>query len=147
MSVKNKCVICDAVFESKSNQLLCSLCSMMFSDLLDMEKYFMLNLVTFSILFTVSAICFFISCLFNDYKRAISIGAAIPILFIVIKMIAAIDEKLSFLKYFTLFSLVDTAEILSNNTYNVMVIIGSLIGGIAVYAASIIMFDKRSLSI
>lgn len=119
----------------------------MFSGLLNVGPYIMLNLVTFGCLYVIGSLTFFFSCLFNDAKNSMSVGAAIPVLFIVIKMVGAISEDLSFLKYFSLFSLIDTAEILSNNTYNVMVIIGTLLAGTIIYLASIIMFDKRSLSI
>ncbi len=118
-----------------------------FAGLLDTGSYIMLNLVTFGTLYVVSSLCFFFSCLFNDSKNSLSFGAAIPILFIVIKMLGAISEDLSFLKYFSLFSLIDTGEILSNNSYNVMVLFGTLLLGTIIYASSIVLFDKRSLSI
>lgn len=118
-----------------------------YSGLLDIGAYIMLNLVTFACLYVVTSICFFFSCLFNDSKNALSFSAAVPVLFIVIKMIAAISDDLAFLKYFSLFSLINTGEILSNNTYNVMVLVGTLVVGTIIYFASITMFDKRSLSI
>lgn len=119
----------------------------MFSGLLDIGAYIMLNLVTFGCLYVISSLSFFFSCLFNDSKTSLSFGAAIPIIFIVIKMISAISEDLSFMKYLSLFSLIDTVEILSNNTYNVIVLIGTLIAGTVIYFASITLFDKRNLSI
>lgn len=119
----------------------------MYSGYLDIGSFIMLNLVTFGCLYVVSSMGFFFSCLFNDAKNSLSFGAAIPILFIVIKMLGAISEDLSFLKYFSLFSLIDIPEILSNNSYNVIVIISTLILGSIIYFISINLFDKRSLSI
>lgn len=124
-----------------------TMAQLMYKGLLDIGPYIMLNLVTFGCLYVVSSLAFFASCLFNDAKNSLSLGAAIPILFIVIKMVSAISDDLSFLKYLSLFSLINTSEILANNTYSTIVVIGTLIGGTLIYFASITMFDKRSLSI
>lgn len=119
----------------------------MFEGLLDVGKYIMLNLVTFGTLYVVSSLTFFLSCLFNDAKTMLSIGTAIPILFIVIKMVAAIDDKLSSLKYLSLFSVINTSEILKNTSYNWAMIALTFIAGTVIYSASIYLFDKRSLNI
>jgi len=119
----------------------------MFSGLLEIGPFLFLNLITYLALLAVSGISFFFSCLFNDTKNSVAFGATIPIIFVVVKMVSGISENLSFLKYFTLYSLVDVNRILEGGTYSLVVCLVLAVLSIVLYTVSIKLFDKRSLSI
>lgn len=130
------------------NVLVAILMSMaMFSGHLRIGAFLLLNLTTFGTLFLITSFNFFLSCILNDPKKMIGIGASIPILFVVLKMVSALGDQLAFLKYFTLFSLIDVTRILSDTGFAVTVSIITLLLGTAIFYASIIVFDKKSLNI
>jgi ABC-2 type transport system permease protein len=120
---------------------------LMFPGLLNITKYLGLNLVTFMVLYTVASIGFFFSCLFNDTRNSLAFGAGIPIVFIVLKMVAGISEDISFLKYFTLYSVVDVDKIMNDGSYVLLSSLALFLVGSLIYAGSVILFNKRSLSL
>ena len=123
------------------------LCEAMFKGLLDINKFLVLNWITFLVIIVVGGIGFFFSCFFNDIKNSFAFGGGIPILFLVIKMLTGINDSLDWLRYLTIYSFINIDKIFTNNTY---VISSSLILiGISVilYYASIIIFNRKSLAI
>lgn len=133
------------IFINTSIAILMS--EIMFPGKLEIMKYLAINLVTYLCIFVISGFGFFLSCLFNDTKNSLAIGTSIPIFFVVIKMVSNISDDLSFLRFFSLYSLVDIGRILSDNTYTLLVSIFLAVLGSIIYMASIHLFDKRSLSI
>jgi ABC-2 type transport system permease protein len=121
--------------------------SIMFSGQLQVLNYSILNLITFGCLYVISSLSFLFSCLFNDSKRSLSFSAGLGIFFVVVKMISGISEQLSFLKYLSLFSIIDVERILSDQSYNLMMLLATFSIASLIYALSIIIFDKRSLNI
>lgn len=120
---------------------------LMFSGLLNINKFIALNLVTFLTTVVVSGIGFFFSCLFNETRNSLAFGAGIPLVFIIIRMLTAISEKIAWLKNFSIYSFINIEEIFSNNAYviNSSIILSVL--GVGFYVTAIILFNRRSLSI
>jgi len=118
-----------------------------FSGMLEIGPYLGLNMITYLCILVISSIGFFFSCLFNDTKNSLAFGTAIPVVFVVLKMVSGISEKLNILKYFTVYSLIDVDKILEGGSYSIIVSFILLIATLIIYTVSIKMFDKRSLSI
>ena len=119
----------------------------MFRGLLDLGSFLALNLVTYLMLAVVSGIGFFFSCLFNDTRYSLALGGGLPMVFLVAKMVSEISVNLEWIRYFSLYSVLNVDKILSNNSY---VVVSSLILATAVlvlYAAAIRLFDRKSLAI
>ncbi|MBN2794383.1 MAG: hypothetical protein JXR88_03170 [Clostridia bacterium] len=119
----------------------------MFPGHLQIGPYIALNIATFGTLYLIASFDFFLSCFFNDSKKMLSIGASIPILFIALKMLSALGEELAFLKYFTLFSLLDVNRILGSGSFTVTISAITLLFGTGIFYGSIVLFDKKSLNI
>ena len=119
----------------------------MFPGQLDMFAYSILNFITFGCLYVISALSFFFSCFFNDSKKSLSFSAGIAIFFVVIKMVSGISQDLSFLKYLSIFSIINTDKILTDGAYNLVVLLTTLGLGSLIYLGAILVFDKRSLNI
>ena len=51
--------------------------------------------------------CFFASCLFNESRLSVALGAGVPVLFFLIRMLANMGGRLEKLKYATVFTLFD----------------------------------------
>lgn len=95
--------------------LLLSAC--MFPGLLDIQGFFKLNVITYLVLLLVSGVSFFGSCLFSDAKKALSLDAGVPVLFLLLSMLREASDKLAWLKYLTPFTLIDFERILADNIY------------------------------
>ena len=116
----------------------------MFPGDLDINKFIMLNTVVYILHIAISGICFLASCISNDTKLYFSIGAGIPIAFYLIQMLATMGEKLEYLKYFTIFTLFNTKDIIAGKSI-VLPILSLLCISILLYGLGIIIFSKRDL--
>jgi ABC-2 type transport system permease protein len=111
---------------------------------LDVKAFILLNLGSLLLYYAVTGIGFFASCLFNDTKNSLMIGAGLPVAFLVIQMISDVGEKTSFLKYFTMFTLLDTNKIISGEGYIPQFVVLSVIA-VVMYWLGIYVFKKRDL--
>ncbi len=119
----------------------------MFKGLLDINKFLSLNWITYLVLTVVAGIGFLFSCIFNDTKNSLALGAGIPIGFFVIKMISEISEDLEWLRYLSVYSFIHIEEILNNRQYVINSSSILIILIIVLYITAIIIFNRRSLSI
>jgi ABC-2 type transport system permease protein len=117
----------------------------LFPEQLDISKFLLLNLGYLLLFLAISGIGFFFSCLFSEARLAISFGAGIPVGFFVINMLANASSNLEFLKYFTLFGLISTENIILGSGVLIWQYLGMLIIGLAGYITGIIVFQKKDL--
>lgn len=120
------------------------LCNILFPGDLDLLRFLLLNLGALLLYYAVTGIGFFGSCMYNDTKNSLMVGAGLPVAFLLIQMISDIDEKTSFLKYFTLFTLYDTKKIIHGGNF-LLQYITLIIIAVIMYALGIYMFKKRDL--
>jgi len=120
--------------------------AIMHPGLLDIGKLVQMNIVLYFLHIALSGICFFASCISNDTKRSFTIGAGIPVAFFLIQMLANMGGKLENLKYFTLFTLFNTTDIMAGNSIVSPVLI-LLAVAIVLYGLGIFIFSKRDLPI
>lgn len=119
----------------------------MFPGLLDVGRFLLLNLVTYLTLATVSGVGFLFSCVFSDARYSVAFGGGIPMAFIAIKMVSEINTKLDWMRYLSVFSVLDIDRILTSSSYTVAVSL-ILAGATAVlYGLGVRIFDKKSLAI
>ncbi len=151
-NTRSRVAATQAVFLLLSTALLLSLVTVagiaisgiLFPDALDIPGFLMVNLGALLLYFAVTGIGFFASCLFNDTKNSLSIGAGLPVAFLLLQMISDMGDQTGFFKYFSLFTLFDTDQIIQRDGY-----LGSflLLGGIGImlYTLAIAVFRKRDL--
>lgn len=113
-------------------------------DSLDIDTFIMLNVGVFLFHFAVSSICFIASCIFNSSKNSLIIGGGIPLLFFIINLLVKLSEDLEPLKYVTLTTLFDTANIIAGSGYTGDFIVLAIIG-IVLYVIGIEVFSRKSL--
>lgn len=119
---------------------------MSFPGLLDIKAFVMLNLGMFLLFGMFSGISFLSSCLFNETKNALALGAGLPLLFIIINILSNVDPSLNFLQNFTIVSLLKTDAIISGGSYLLSFLI-MFASTFALYFAGIKIFAKRDLSL
>ncbi len=122
-----------------------SVSQVLFPSILDIPAFLRLNFGAFMLHFAIGGISFFASCISNETRKSLGIGAGIPILFYLISMLSNMGGKLEWLKYTTIITLFDATG-LSQGTKEagVGLLILAMIG-IALYAGGMIAFQKRDL--
>lgn len=122
-----------------------SFASILFPGELEIGKFLYLNLHAIILYSAIGAICFFGSALANEAKQSLSIGVGIPVAFLVLQMIANAGDSLSWVKYFTMYTLFDPNEIIAfsaRSTFSAIALIGI---AVILYGAAILVFDKKNL--
>ncbi|WP_202710613.1 ABC transporter permease subunit [Sporosalibacterium faouarense] len=122
-----------------------SICQAMFPGSLDIGGFLLLNLVSLLTFYAIGGITFLFSCIFNDTKQSLSFGAGVPIAFFVLNMLSNAGEQMSWLKYFTIFSLLNPTEILEKSSTTLISIIILLMISAITYTCGIVLFNRRSL--
>lgn len=119
----------------------------MFPGELDILKFILLNIVTLFTFYAISGITFLASCTFDDTKYSLSFGAGVPIAFFVINMLANAGDKMSWLRFFTIFTLHNPDKIVEGSSFTVVAIIALLAIAVTTYLAGIVSFNRRNLSL
>ncbi len=117
----------------------------MFPGELDTQGFILLNLVTLLAFLAISGIGFFFSCIFDDTKYALGFGAGVPIAFFVLNMLANAGDNISWVRFFTIFTLINPAEILAGSAFTPIAMLILLSIAALAYAGGIIVFNRRSL--
>ncbi|MBN2268100.1 MAG: ABC transporter permease subunit [Acholeplasmataceae bacterium] len=120
---------------------------LMFRGELSIGRFIILNLNVIALFVLLSGIAFLASAAFNEVRLAVSIGAGIPFGFFIVEMLSGVSEDLSFLRYFTPFTLFNTSKILASDSI-VWLHMGVLvILGLICYIVGVYIFDKKDLHI
>ncbi len=110
-------------------------------------KFIGLNFVLLGVLTVVSALVFLISTLVGDYGKAVGLSSALVGFLFIMNMIMKLSDDLSFFRYTIFLSLVDTGRIMTFSSYTLLSGSITLITGILIYVLSVIIFNKKSLTI
>jgi ABC-2 type transport system permease protein len=117
----------------------------MFPGDLDIWRFILLNIGTILLYYAISGIGFFASCLFNETSRSLALGAGLPVLFLLMKMLADVDERLAGVGRVSLISLFDPAAILAGDSSVLPSFLALFAIGTMLYAAGIVVFVKKDL--
>lgn len=111
----------------------------------DPSKFLQMNTAAFLLFFAVGGICFLVSSLSNDEKKARGISGLITFGFFSLDLIGKFSEDIDWLRNISIFSLYKPGEII-NGTVDLTVpyILLAAIGSVSV-ALGIILFRKRDL--
>lgn len=119
------------------------------------SKLLLLNLGAFMVLFALSGLCFFTSCVFDRSKRSMALGGGLSIFALVAAMLGLFGspvipsvvrlESLNYFNYVTVISLFDVISIIEGSLAFVykFVILGVL--GIIGYLVGSVIFTKKDL--
>jgi ABC-2 type transport system permease protein len=112
---------------------------------LDISRFLMLNLGVILLYFAISGIGFFASCLFNETRLSLALGAGLPVLFLLMRMISGVSEELAPIGNASLLSLFDPPAILAQESSVLPSFLALFALGLALYAAGIVIFTKKDL--
>ncbi len=115
--------------------------------LLNIGLFIVLNLVTLATTLVVSGVSFLFSCIFSENRLSLAFGVGVPLLFVVFRMVYSLSEKIDWLKYLTIYTVVDIEKLLDGGPYALYASL-ILVGITAIlYGAAIFIFNKKSLVI
>lgn len=121
-------------------------CEATFPGLLDISAFVRLNLAALALHLAVSGISFFASCLFNESRTSLALGAGLPIVFLVVQMLSNANPDSVWLKRLTLFSLFRPTELIGAE-YTLAPVFVLLGVAIVLYTAGVFVFDRKDLPI
>ena len=122
-------------------------CEISFPGELDIGKFILLNVGVLCLQLFIGGICFLCSCIFNDSKYAVGVGARIPVLEFIIQMMANAGEKLENAKYATFFTLFNSDGIIAGEPGAIWGMVILFAGAVALFGAAIVIFSKKDLHI
>ena len=114
---------------------------------LDTGLFLLINFGALCLQFFISGICFLASCIFNDTKYSVGLGAGIPALAFILQMMANIGNELEKAKYTTFFTLFNPDGIIKGENTAFGRIIALAVGAIALYTTAILVFAKKDMPV
>ena len=118
---------------------------LMFPGELDVPAYLVVNAGLLCLHLALGGFCFFASCLFNESRLSVALGAGVPVLFFLIRMLANMGGRLEKLKYATVFTLFDPTGLFRGDgaAYAGAAVLLAL--GLGFYALGTAVFSRRDL--
>lgn len=118
-----------------------------FSGQLQIGKFLGLNFILLGVLTLVSALIFLISTIVGDHSKAVGISSALVGYLFIMNMIKNLSDDLNFIQYTTFLSIVNIDKVMDSNAFIWLSGSLSLTAGVLVFILSIIIFNKKSLTI
>ena len=112
---------------------------------LDIKQFLLLSITPLFIALPLFGINLFISTFMNGNKKITGISLGLVFLFYIISVLSEMSDKVSFLKYFTINTLADTRNVISNIEINPIMVIISLLITIIFIIFSYISYNKKEL--
>ena len=117
----------------------------MFPGELDVPAYLVVNAGLLCLHLALGGFCFFVSCLFNESRLSVALGAGVPVLFFLIRMLANMGGRLEKLKYATVFTLFDPTGLFRGDSAAYAGAAVLLALGLGFYALGTAVFSRRDL--
>jgi ABC-2 type transport system permease protein len=114
---------------------------------LEIGNLLLLNVGLLCLQLFIGGICFVASCIFNDAKYSVGLGAGIPTVFYLVQMLANMGGNLKDAKYLTFFTLFDPDRLIAGEASAIAGIVALFIGACALFIAGIAVFSKKDLHI
>ena len=120
--------------------------TVMFPGELDMTRYAVMNLGLWALLQLLAALCFLAGCAVPDSRLATGAGGGVCVVFVLVDMLAGMDEGWEALRFFTPLTLYDPAGLAAGTAplWPAAVLTGA---ALILYAVGIAVFCRRDLSL
>ena len=120
--------------------------SLLISENFNHKEFILLSITPIIIGLPLFGINLFISSFMHKTKRTIGISLGIVFIFYFLNMISEISTKVEFLKYFSIYTLADTRNIISNIKINPNMIIISITITLISFIGTYIIYNKKELT-
>lgn len=111
----------------------------------DHKEYILLSITPLFIALPLFAINLFISTFFHKNKKNIGISLGLVFISYLLNILSELSTKVNYLKYFSIYTLADTRNVISNKEININIVIISIIITSIFIIASYIKYNKKEL--
>ena len=115
------------------------------SGVFNQKEFILLSITPLLIGIPLFGINLFISTLFHKTKYTIGISLGLVFIFYLINILSELSKEVEFLKFFSIYTLADTRNIISNIEINPIMIIISIVISFIFIAGSYIIYNKKEL--
>ena len=119
--------------------------SLLISGNLNQKEFFLLSVTPIFIGLPLFALNIFISTFMHKTKKTVGISLGLVFIFYLINVVSELSENVEFLKYFSIYSLADVRNIITNTTINPITIIVSIAITIIFIVGTYINYNKKEL--
>lgn len=119
--------------------------SLLLSSEFNQKEFFLLSLSPLFIALPFFFFNLFISTLIKRDKKVLGLSLGLVFIFYIVSMLSEISDKVEFLKYFSLYTLTDTRNIIANCEINIWCILISVILSVVFASLSYIFYNKKEL--
>ena len=109
------------------------------------NQFLLLSIVPILVALPLFSINLFISTFFHKNKKTIGISLGIVFFFYIISIISELSDSVNFLKYFSIYTLSDVSNIMTNVKFNLVLIPISLAITVLFIIGSYIRYNKKEL--
>jgi ABC-2 type transport system permease protein len=113
---------------------------------LDVGQMWQINLYAISFYIALSGISFLASCLANETRQSMMLGAGIPLLFVLFDMLGNYGGSLAWCKYFTLFSLFNPDWVFNGDSFRYVAMLIFAAIAVVLYGSGIWLFTRKNLA-
>ena len=111
----------------------------------DQKQYLLLSITPLFIALPLFAISLFISTFLHKSKKVIGISLGLVFVFYILNILSELSEKVEFIKYFSIYTLADTRNVISNVEINMVNVVLSLAITTIFIIGSYIRYNKKEL--
>lgn len=120
-------------------------CALRFPGKLEIVQFLLLHIGALCLSLCLGGFSFFASCISDESSRFLALGAGIPVLFLLLRMLANIGGSLGLLRFATVFTLFQTTDVLEGSPSICWKFLLLVILGFALFRGGIYLFEKRDL--
>ena len=111
----------------------------------DKKSYLLLSITPIFSSTVIFALCLFISTFTHKTKKTLGISLAIVFISYFLQIVSELDKSTEFLKYFSVFTLADIRNVITNISINPLMIIISITLTVILLLLSVINYNKKEL--
>ena len=124
---------------------LFNLLALMIMQKLNIQEYLMLSLSPLLTSYVIYCLCFMLAVFAHRSKRMTGISLAVVMISYVLQIISTIAESADFLKYFSIFTLADTRNIITEQTINPVMVIITVMIALFCLLTALFYYQKKEL--
>lgn len=152
LPIKRKSIVTNKVIVGITNVILMTLllgifnyiCLVISGDF-NQKEYILLSLTPILIGLPLFGINLFISTFFHKTKKTLGISLGLVFLFYILNILSELSTNVEFLKYFSIYTLADNRNVITNTSINPVVVIVSIIITSIFIIGTYIRYDKKEL--
>lgn len=111
----------------------------------DTKQYLLLSITPLFSSYVVYFGCLFVSTFTHKAKKMLGISLGVVILSYVLQILSSLSENVEFLKFFSVFTLADTRNVITNTAIDPLMIVLTIVLSSALFVFTLMRYNKKDL--